>query len=170
MSPQPLFDTVTTDVFPVNVITLIATRFRDLWSDVAVVERMLVRNDPSQSVGIYPVTRGEDQNSYELKGNVLGGNKASLSRYKLGIQAFIRADTPEGGSQQHAVLAKAIENVLYNDAPLNVGLESLAVTENNKVERILRHGVGATRYLSGELQAKLVYLSNTEYWLDTQNE
>src|SRR5882757_9600807 len=130
----PLFGTVNTDVFPVNVITLIAARFRDLWSDVRVLERMLTKQDPSQTIGIYPATSLEDPNSYEMNGQVIGGNQSSLTRYKLGVQAFIRAETSDAGTQQHAVLAKAIKNVLYNDAPLSIGLNTLTVVENGKVE------------------------------------
>jgi hypothetical protein len=160
-----LFDE-TTEVFPSNAIELISTRTEMLYPDLFVIQRMLNTGDPTQSVGIYPLSWAPNEASFETGGY----EEPTLQKYTIGVQAWVIDADPVKGIRVHSVLSKVMRSLLYNDAPLRIGLDQLQITMFGKTEKIQRRGVARTRYLSNEVKGNFMHLSTIEYWLETQTQ
>jgi len=160
-----LFDE-TTEVFPSNAIQLICDRAAMLYPDLFIIQRMLRQADPTQSLGVYPLNWLPDEGSYET-GNF---EEPTIQRYVIGVQTFVMHADPVKGIQIHSVLSKVMRSLLYNDVPLSVGLNQLQITMFGKTEKIQRRGIARTKYLSNEVRGQFLYLSTTEYWLETQTQ
>ena len=71
------------------------------------------------------------------------------------------------GLSTHSTLAKLVRTTLYRDESLRVGLASL-VTTTSGTERLKRWGVNTQRLIANELSGQWLYLSTTEFWLETE--
>lgn len=161
------------DVFPVNVVNIIATRLRVLDPDIRIFKRPLRDSDGTQCIGVYPITWNPDESSMEMQGELLGAplvgrHQPTLQRYIVGIQAFVKDTDEEQGIAIHATLSKMIRSLLYGDVPLAVGLNALSLTMNNSRERIQRRGIQVQRFLSNEVDGIFMYLSSLEYFVETE--
>lgn len=164
------------NVFPNNVVALLVPRLKSLDSDLFVTKRVLRDGDPTQSIGVFPISLVPDESSYEMDGGVsmLGQRKAAsepvLSTYAIGIQSFVQHTDEEEGTGQHNVLAKMIRTLLYRDATLAVGLDALSCTMFGAVERIQRRRVGIQRYLNNDIDGVFHYMSSLEYYVETETK
>lgn len=155
-----------TVVFPDNAIELIWTRFRDLYEpDLTVLRRPLRSTDGSQSVGIHGTDWVPDETSWEFS-----SKEPTVQRYLIRVQGLCKESDQEKGIKIHSVMAKAIRSLLYNDAPLQVGLNLLSVTMNGATERIQRRGVTRQKYLSNEINGTFVYVSSLELYIETETK
>jgi hypothetical protein len=161
--------TAATPYFPNNVIDLLATRIQYIDADLAVMKRPVRDIDPAQTVGVTAATWTPNENSYEMKGQEQGPAEPTIQNYLITVQAFIRSANEENGLAVHSVLTKMIRSMLYRDAALRVGLSSLVITDEfGATERTRRWEVRLSRYFSNELNEEFIYLSNTEFWLETE--
>lgn len=159
----------TTDVFPNNVVVLVHTRLQMLDTDLFIADRPLRPSDPNQCVGVYPQAWVPIEDSYELLGGVSpSSSEATLSRYQVGIQAFIKDMDQERGVRVHSYLSTLVRATLYRDAGLRVGLAALSSTVNGVTERAKRWGVTQQRFLQNEIQGEWLYLSSCDFWLETE--
>jgi hypothetical protein len=158
----------TTIVFPNNVVSLVATRVELLDPDLVVFRRPLREADPHQSVGIVAANWLPNEDSYEMLGAPQGRHEPSLQNYFITIQAFVRHGDEEKGLAIHSVLSKMLRAMLYRDNALRVGLASLSASMSGSTETTKRWGVRQQRYFSNELQGSWLYLSNLEFWLETE--
>lgn len=160
----------TVDVFPMNVINLMAVRLQTLDGDLMVVKRSLRDSDGTQSIGVYPIVWTPDETSYEMIGSDASNPKAepTLQRYVIGVQSYVKDTDEEQGIAVHAILSKMIRSLLYRDAVLAVGLNALSVTMNGSTERIQRRGISTQRFLASEVQGVFMYLSSLEYFVETE--
>ena len=164
--PAYPFDT-STDMFPGNVVDVIAARFLLIWPGMAgsLFKRRLKQQDLTQSVGIFPIDWSPDEESYEFP-----SREPTVQRYLVGIQSFTSDTDEESGNRTHQLMAKSIRAVLYSDSVLNVGLGSLSVTINGVTERIQRRGISRTRYLDNQISGSFLYLAQTEMWVETESK
>lgn len=156
------------DIFPNNVIALLKLRASFIDPDLTIVGRPLRNSDPAQSVGIVASQWVPSEESLEMNGR--RHNEPTLQRYAGTIQAFVRDADEENGISTHAVLSKRLRAMLYRDDSLRVGLASLAVTMSGSTERMMRWGIQQQRYFSNELQGSWLYLSNLEFWFETETQ
>lgn len=174
-----------TTLFPLNAIDVIAARMEMLWvtnppsdnPDVVIVKRRIMTQDPSQTIGVFPMTWEADETSYEMgKGRLLGGydaslsNQATLNRYLIGIQSMVSDSVEETGIATHATITNAIRSLLATDGPLAVGLDTLSHVQGSIVERIQRRRIDRTRYLDNLISGKYVYLATTQYIIETETK
>lgn len=153
-------------VFPNNAIELIATRLQMLYPNDLVVRKRPLRNtDPTKSVGIFPTDWLPDETSFEFK-----SLQPTVQTYLIKIQAFCKDTNEEKGIATHSVMSKVIRSMLYNDEPLNVGLNALSVTMDGTIERIQRRGIRRQRYISNEIDGTFLYLSTLEVFLETETK
>lgn len=160
-----LFSEVTA-VFPNNAIELIWTRAKDLYEpDLNILRRPLRSTDGTQSIGVHPTDWVPDETSWEFT-----SKEPTIQRYIIRIQALCKESDEEKGIAIHSVMSKAIRSLLYNDNPLQVGLDMLSVTMNGVTERIQRRGISRQRYLSNEINGLFVYLSVLDFYLETETK
>ena len=156
-------------VFPNNVVDLLHKRLSLMDDDLFVIRRPLRETDPQQSIGIFAMQWVPNEESYEFLG-VPKATTPTLQTYLIMIQAFIRDADEERGLATHSVLTKMVRSILYRDDPLQVGLSSLVVSMSSSLERAKRWGLRQSRYFSNELNGDWLYLSTTEFWLETETE
>lgn len=159
----------TTPVFPNNVVDLAATRFAYIDADLRIYKRPVRNVDPAQTIGITAAQWLPNEDSYEMRGATQGPREPTLQQYIITVQAFIRDADEARGLAIHSVLTKLIRSMLYHDDPLRVGLQSLFTLDSYGLkERTSRWEVRQSRYFSNELNEDFIFLSNTEFWLETE--
>lgn len=155
-----------TAVFPNNAIAIIAARIKALYpDDLRVVRRPLRTTDDTQSIGLYPLRWEPDETSYEFY-----STEPTVQIYRIGVQVFAKDSDEENGIAVHSVMSKVTRSLLYNDAPLQVGLNALSVTMNGATERIQKRGISRTQYISNEISGVWLYLATHEYWIETETK
>lgn len=153
-------------MFPQNVVVILKTRYALIDSDLFVTARPLKPTDPNQSIGITAAQWVPEEESMEMRG--MGRNEPSLNKYLITVQAFIKDMDEERGLNVHSVLSRIIRSILYNDVPLRNALQSLSAALDGTVEAPRRWGVRQQRFFSNEIDATWLYLSNLEFWLETE--
>ena len=160
--------------FPVNVVNVLAARFRQLWIDTEVDPtqatdiklRPLTKDDRSETLGVYPALWTPNEDSYEMRG--ISPGEPTLGNYLVMIQNYIKEGDRERGAAKHSIFATRTRNVLYRDPALRVALPQLVVTDQGVTERIKRWGVRQQRYFSNEIAGTWVYLSSMEFFIETE--
>lgn len=161
-------------VFPDNAVDLIRARALLLDTDpdvnnrIPVYRRPLRSSDPVQAIGVFGVQWMPDEDSYEMKGSPQGRHEPTLQSYLIAVQGFVKDMDEERGLANHSYLSKMIRAMLYRDEPLRVGLAALSVSMLNSTERARRWGIRTQRLNSNELDGSWLYLSTTEFWLETE--
>jgi hypothetical protein len=151
-------------VFPDNAIALIAARIPGaVDADLTVLRRPLRPTDPTQAVGVFPLTFVPNEPSIEFT-----SLQPTLNRYQIVIQTLVKEFDEEAGINIHSILSARLRSMFYRDAPLHVGLTALSVTMNNGLERMQRRGITTQRFLSTEIQRVFQYTSWIEFWLETE--
>lgn len=130
---------------------------------VQTFNRMLEGSDPNYSVGVYftswaPVDRPE----------IGGWNEPTIGRYVYGIQTFAKSSTRADGEKTSAVFVKRVRQMLYRDAVLRSQLSILSETDDTSIERFLRHGVVATDYSDASIAGGFAFLSQTEFFIESE--
>lgn len=156
------------NVFPNNVVSLVAARMQLLDAELFVTRRPLRDSDQPQSVGVFAVLWTPQEDSYEMKGSPIGRHEPTLQRYLVTVQAFVKNMDQELGISTHAVLSKLIRTTLYRDEALRLALASLTWSTGSLTERTKRWGLTQQRYVSNEIRGEWLYLSNLEFWLETE--
>jgi hypothetical protein len=162
------------DLFPNNVIELMVPRVQTIDADLRVFKRMVRDGDPTQSVGVFPLTWQPDELTYEMDGGIttLGQKRAAamptVGTYTIGIQSFVMDSDEEQGIGVHNVLAKMLRTLFYYDTPLGVGLRALSVSMYGSTERFQRMKVGVQRYLTNEIDGVFHYVSSLECTVETE--
>lgn len=164
---MPIDDSV--DVFPNNAVTVIKDRFQTLASDLFIIGRPLRETDATQSVGVFGSTWQPDEESYEIKGGVLG-SEPTLQRYAIGVQGFVKDMDEQRGLRVAGVLGKMLRAMLYRDSAMGVSLRALQVTMLGSTERLTRYGVRNQVYDSNEIpKGTWLYLSTLDFWIETES-
>lgn len=146
--------------FPINVIDVLAEELKSLPAGI-VLRRALRPTDPDRSVGIYAM-------DWTPRDSVIGQFDPAVATYTYTVQAMVKHANEEEGRHDHAAYAQAVRLMLYRDPALRVRLAGLSETDGNVTERSQRWGVRAQRYASNEVDGEFIYLSTTEFWVETE--
>lgn len=158
-----------TQVFPNNVVTILANRISELDADLVVLKRPLRKNDPNQCVGIIGMNWMPENDSFEMRGLPSAHrSEPTLGCYLIGIQAFVRDGDEERGLATHSVLSKMIRTMLYRNEDLRLDFAALSVSMGGSIERSQRWGVRTQRFMSNEISGAFLYLSTIEFFFDTE--
>ena len=155
------------NVFPNNVVELIAMRSQLLDEDLYVTKRPLRNTDPNQSVGVFGALWTPDDRSKEMLGQAFAVQPV-LSRYTITVQAFVKDMDEVRGLNTHAVLSRMLRSMLYTDNPLRVALSQLSSVLGGVTERSQQWGITQQRFFANELGGEWLYLSTLEFWLETE--
>lgn len=161
--------------FPNNVTEVLQTRlgFIDILTKInatddnpdgvpAVFTRPLRPSDPAVCVGVFSLDWAPD----ELE---IGASEPSLSTYIYAIQSFVKHTDEQEGNLLHGLLAKTVRAMLYRDADTRVALGSLSETSLGITERAQRWGVRQQRFANNEVDGQFLFLSTTDFWLQTES-
>lgn len=153
--------------FPGNVVEKVRPRLEALDSDLFVASRPLQPTDPVQSVGVTAAQWYPMEGSQELGRNFPG--EPTIQRYDFVIQALIKHTDQSAGTAVISALSTMIRRMLYRDASLAVALSSLSSSSLGAIERTQRWGVGSQRYLTNEISGSWVFVSTSEFWVETES-
>jgi hypothetical protein len=149
--------------FPANIVTALKEQLEvDFGSEVdTVVARPLRPIDPDRSIGILAV-------DWRPVDHQIGQHDPALGRYQLAIQCFIKHQDEEVGLAEHTLMSKNLRTMLYRGEALRLRLASLSETSLGVTERVQRWGVRQQRFVSNEIQGRFLFLSTTEFWVETE--
>ena len=157
-------------LFPNNVVMLLEMRLPSIDPEIEVFRRPLRDTDPIQAFGVFATLWTPNEDSYEFgtpAANVYA-HHPTLQNYTISIQGLVKDMDPESGLAKQSVMAKRLRAMLYRDAPLRVGLTSLASQLGGLTERLQRWGVRQQRFISNEVQGQWMYLSTLDLWIETE--
>lgn len=160
--------TFNSNVFPSNAVTLIKARLAAIGdpNEIYITGRPLRNTDPTYSIGVFGSLWLPNEESYELLGR--GIHSPTLDSYLITVQAFVLHNDEETGLMQHAWFAETIRAILDRDPALNVALTTLSTSISGVTKRTSRTGVRQQRYIVNELNSQFLFLSSTEFWLETE--
>ena len=158
-------------VFPSNVIKWVSLAMAGIDPDIQIFRRPLRNSDPAQSIGVFAQMWTPDDESIEMQGlDETAVRQPTLQDYAFGIQAFVKDTSEERGLSTHAALSQRVRSVLYTDANLQLVLGQLSadLPGGEMRESLRRWGVRTARYISGEIDSQMLYLSTLEFWIQTE--
>lgn len=136
-------------------------------SEIATVSafpRMLDGTDPTLSVGVFFMSWSPADTP-----TIGGWDEPVIGRYTFGIQTFLKESRREEGEAASALFVKRVRNVLYRDPVLLAALSVLIdVDDDGGKERFLRRGIATTDYADGAITGGFAFLSQTEFYIDTE--
>lgn len=154
--------------FPSNVISLFAAKFAEVDSDLPIKMRPLIETDGTQAVGVYPVDYRPDQDTHEMKAYIGGAQVPVLQDYLINIMTMVMDSEQERGIATSSTLSDKICSVVAYDTVLDVALKNLVITESGRIKSARRWGIRRTIYQSGDLRGFFLYVSVSEFWLQTE--
>lgn len=133
-------------------------------ANVSAFPRMLDGTDPTLSVGVFFMAWAPADTP------VIGGrDEPVICRYTFGVQTFLKESQREAGEAASAVFVKRVRNVLYRDPVLLAAISILAdIDDDGAKERFLRRGIATTDYADGAIAGGFAFLSQTEFYIDTE--
>lgn len=147
--------------FPTAIVDALAEQLALTTGVGKVMRRPLRPTDPDQSIGV-------TASDWVPNEQVIGQHDPAVGTYLFAIQAFVKHADEEEGRDDHTDLAQAIRAMLYRDLGLRVRLASLSHSADGLIERVQRWGVRQQRYASNEVDGQFLYLSTTEFWVETE--
>ena len=162
----------TFDVFPSNVIQIVAARMHQLWPSTDVKMRALRVTDKGTAIGVFPSEWTPDVDSYEMQQmpNPRPAGHPTIQSYLINVQAFHKDMEPERAIRIHSLMSKRIRSLLYHDTPLALGLQALRVELDGITETIQRRMIVRQKYLSNEIDGSWLYLSTLQYLIETESK
>lgn len=151
-------------IWPNNVVEILVPRMKLIDPDLFVFKRQLQPSDPPQVIGIFGRQWLPNDQSWEMP----TGQFPTIQRYVVMIQAFIQDSDEENGLAVHSLLTGLIRSRLATDDILRLGLAGLEVTMNGFTEKFLRSSIQSQSYNSAEVAGNFLYLSVTNFVVETQ--
>lgn len=127
-----------------------------------IVPRPLRMTDGAASIGVYPSTWTDVPGTKEI-----GHIESAENRYVMKIQTMRKSMQESEGRALFANDSKLVRVILYRDPDLRLRLGGLQETLLGSVETVQRFMVARQNYESSELSGQFVYLSVTDYFIDT---
>lgn len=164
-------------VFPYNIAEVLHSGMEDIDPEtdpqkrIRIYDRMLRESDETQSIGIVPSGWTPINESIEMMGR---RQEPTLSRYGFSILGLVRDMDEPRGVATHSHLATLIRHTLYRGGALNYAIHQLNVTfpsvHGPVKEKVARTGVASQGYLNNKVDGKFLFLSTTEFWVETELE
>ena len=154
-------------VFPNNIVEHVALRLSLIDAEVPVYRRPLRATDSPQAFGVTAAQWAPVKESMEMRGTNSG--LETLSRYLVTIQGIVLDMDEDRGLAAHSTMSMMIRNIVYRDGLFVQGLAELTSTLLGVTERTQRWGIQQQRFFSNDINGQWIYLSNLEFWLETEN-
>lgn len=154
-------------MFPGNVVEAVVPVLQTIDSDLVILKRPLRSSDPTQCIGVFGQQWIPDPDSMELVGRN-AGSEATIGRYSIPVHALVKHTDETLGLATHTALSKLVRTVLYRSTGLAISLRALSVTLLGSTEKLTRYGISAQRFMSNEVSGQWLYLSVTEFWIETE--
>lgn len=130
----------------------------------SVFTRLLDATDPNLSIGMAFMSWSPVDTP-----NIGSWGEPTIGRYVFAVQTFLKVVDRAEGEILSATLVKRVRQTLYRDPDLRSGLGALAeVDEDGTKERYLRHGITTSDYTDGSIQGGFAFLSQTEFFIETE--
>jgi len=152
--------------FPVNIINALAVEMNKIDDDLEVLKRPLRTGDPIQCIGITAALWTPDEESYEFDGGFPGA--PTVNTYTIAIQVFNQDMDQERGLATNSTLANLVRRRLSSNMDVRVALTLLENTTNGVTERYKRSGVPTQRFLTNEIEGSFLFMSNLEFFVETE--
>lgn len=149
-------------VFPYAPVEIVAPYLTPLPGVEAVVTRPLTPDDPNGSVGIsaldwFPVD------------NEIGADEPTICRYMYRIETLVKiAGDREEGQVSSSLLARSIRSMLYRNTDVRIRLGQLREVTDGRIERVQKWGIQQQRYASNHLSGTFLFVSTTDWWVETE--
>lgn len=148
--------------FPYRFVEVIQSVLAEWMSTHQVVARPLRMTDAARSIGIYPASWSELPNT-----KVMGQIESVENRYVIKIQVMVKSMNEEHGRALFANDSKALRVILYRDPDLRVRLGGLQEVLLGSSEMVQKFGVTRQSFEQTELAGSFVFVSMTDYTIDT---
>lgn len=148
--------------FPFAFVDAVIESLQAFLPNHQVVPRPLRMTDAAASVGVYPATWQDIPGTKEI-----GHVESVENRYVLKIQTMRKSMQEAEGRALFANDSKLVRVILYRDPGLRVRLGGLQESLLGSVETVQRFGVTRQNFESTELSGSFVFLSVTDYTIDT---
>lgn len=129
---------------------------------VLVFKRELDGSDPAPSIGIF-------FHSWQpVEGPQIGQAEPAIGRYRFSVQTFIKSSEREPGERMNSDFVKQVRKTIYRDKALRDALVAVRESDDETIERPLRWGIDQTFYTDSAITGGFVYLSQTEFYFETE--
>lgn len=155
-------------VFPGNVSIALKACLDLIDAEVKVFLRPLLATDGIQAIGCYETEAVPNIESLEMRGYVMGAQQPVLTTYDFNVMSMVVHSDQMIGIAQHSTLAKRVRSTVANNPDLDVALKALASTEFGRVERAQRWGFRRQSFQTGDLNGMFLFVSVSEFWLETE--
>lgn len=156
-------------MFPYNVLDVIKTvlpvyfSIDDPSEPYHIVDRPLRFNDPKFGIGLFVTDWAP------VAGHIESGQiEPVVNRYLYRAQIMVKATSESEGRTRSGQDAAALRAILYRDDQLQLGLRSLSSDVLGYHERFQRFEVMNQRFLNTELSGSFVFLSTTNFYVETE--
>jgi hypothetical protein len=131
---------------------------------VTVYGRMLAAGDPDLSIGVFPM------GWQPVVSPGIGSGEPDIGRYNLGIATMLKSVDRLSGERLSAIFVKRVRTALYRHKPLLDDLRSLSSfdDESGLTERYQKSGVTSVDYASSQITGGFVFVSQTEFFIETE--
>lgn len=146
--------------FPQNIVDTLATRVVTLTGVDHVEKRELEPVHANGSVGIFAV------NWVPLDWEI--GAAETRGKYYVYLQTINKDAERDKGAAESSKLVKSLRVMMYRDTTLRLALGGLSETILGATERALRWGVQEQRYQSNVIRGEFIFVSATQFWLETE--
>lgn len=150
-------------MFPENVIDTLADRIITIPGVTGVEKRSLNYTDANGACGITVDEWQPDE--YEMGTQFF--LEPTLATYTFMVQHLVKHTTQTLGEKAHREVARSLRLMLVRDQDTQVALRSL-VDSTDRTERIQRWAVSGQRFGSNQIEGSFVYLSQTEFVVQTE--
>jgi hypothetical protein len=160
--PNNVVETLQQRLGTIDILTRINADDLNPTGIPACFTRPLRPSDPAVCVGVFPLDWAADEQE-------IGGTEPTLSTYVYAVQSFVKHTDEQEGNLLHGLLSKTVRAMLYRDQPTRVALGTLSETSLGITERAQRWGVRQQRFANNEVDGQFLYLSTTDFWLQTES-
>lgn len=131
------------------------------------LERPIRPTDPWRTISVFAADHTANEESVEILGQS-APPEPTIHRYQYRIQNLIRHTKEDVGKRLSSIDGKVVWTVLYRDPELRLALAAVVDTDVFSVtERFKRLGVRQQRYLNNEVRGEWLWVTQTEFWIET---
>ncbi len=153
-------------LFPNNVVILIADRLSAIDNQIQVYRRPIKTTDANLAVGVYASGWTPVADSFEIRNSRPG--EPTIQNYTYEVVVSVKDTEEERGLALVSTIAAHVRAVLVRDSTLSVVLSQLQVTSLGMRERVQHWKVERQRFISAEYQRSFYYMGLLDFVLQTE--
>lgn len=148
----------------VEGLAVISMADQAIATPVSVLGRMLQGTDPDLSIGVFPM-------SWQPVGAPdIGSSEPTIGRYVLGIATMLKSPDRVSGERLSGIFVRRVRDALYRHKTMLDALRDVSILDEDAglLERFLRSGITSVDYASSAIQGGFVFVSQTEFFIETE--